>query len=438
MNHLNALQSDPTHRLNIAILQYLKTNELYSTFTMFQEETGLNFDKIDPSIIPIDNDNDTKWLLNSFMYSEENRLKFKSSTYSSDTIIHKQTLSQIEKTEQSLNSHIVDPVSSECILTCSNPIQIPFENGNPTCICFISSNILVYGSVDKKLHFYNISNQDEFAAIYIDSPLISIDYHFENKLLLCGTMSAKHVLVDIQTLTIIKTCHNHKKYVKSVKFSPTNQFVQTDEVSTYTTSSHDGTIQVFKLNSGSRSDYEFLFDLSFDSPIECIEYVSSTQLFVTVREDNYIHLIDIQSHKEIKKINLNLNIYDDHVSFNVLYLKCFHSLLAIVTDSHRIILLHLETHKQINNFYNVPNSGYANPRVCFSKSGQYLFVSSEDKSIHCLDIVSGKTISKLTGHESQVRGMDIFHACQSDITSDQSSHEILVTCSFDKTLRVWK
>lgn len=66
------------------------------------------------------------------------------------------------------------------------------------------------------------------------------------------------------------------------------------------------------------------------------------------------------------------------------------------------------------------------PRVAWGPSGKYAFVTSQDKSVAVLDIVGGKTAHKLVGHEINVRDVAL-----------QPFTNRLLTCSFDKSCRVW-
>ena len=100
--------------------------------------------------------------------------------------------------------------------------------------------------------------------------------------------------------------------------------------------------------------------------------------------------------------------------------------LLVATDHHRVILLQAGTEHQVRNFYNLVNDGYSTPRVAWSPSGKYGYVSCQDKSVAILDIATGKTAASVKGHEVNVRGVAV-----------HPTRNWMLSCSFDKTCRVW-
>ena len=116
--------------------------------------------------------------------------------------------------------------------------------------------------------------------------------------------------------------------------------------------------------------------------------------------------------------------------------------LCAATDSSRNIIIEVLTKSTHNNangdsaivrdLYGHKNDGYSQPRVAWSKNGQYVFgTTQEDSSICVWDIASASIVERLGsdgdgGHKGQIRG--IFSSSISDT---------LVSASFDKNVKVW-
>ena len=243
-----------------------------------------------------------------------------------------------------------------------------------------------------------------------------------------------------------------------------------------------------------------LDSMDFSSNVESVEWVDDSSFYVSVREDNYLHHVSMAAAapaagagaggahgsghgttmKEVAKINVNES-GDDHVSFNVLDMalcpsaNAAHNAILLATDKHRVILMQTGTSHQIRNFYNIVNDGYrserenntytqseannnprrmmisssshpvslcvallrcccvvnvvlrcSTPRLAWSPCGKYAYVTSQDKCVAVLDIASGQTAHRIEGHQINVR----------DVAMNPTTNK-LVTCSFDKTCRVW-
>ena len=125
---------------------------------------------------------------------------------------------------------------------------------------------------------------------------------------------------------------------------------------------------------------------------------------VSVREDNYLHELDILSLSLTNKYNMNAN-GDDHVSFTVLDLRQSPDglFLLAATDMHRVILFRAFSSTQIRNFYGAANGSYSNPRVAWSHTQKYIYVSSEDEfDIFAFEVATQRVVGRLKGHTKKV------------------------------------
>ena len=102
--------------------------------------------------------------------------------------------------------------------------------------------------------------------------------------------------------------------------------------------------------------------------------------------------------------------------------------LALATDTNRNIIVEFETGKQVRNLYGHKNDGFSQPKVAWSKNGQYLYGNSQDESIICVwDVASSSIVKKLENEHTQpIR----------DLFSSQLT-DTLVTTSFDKKTNLW-
>ncbi len=97
-------------------------------------------------------------------------------------------------------------------------------------------------------------------------------------------------------------------------------------------------------------------------------------LVVTVRDDNYLHLYDLNTRK---KTDFNMNAtLDEHVSFTALDINFSpdDELILITTDKSRLIVYRMESGSTpVRNFYGATNDGFSQPRSCWHPSGKYVY-----------------------------------------------------------------
>jgi WD40 repeat protein len=77
--------------------------------------------------------------------------------------------------------------------------------------------------------------------------------------------------------------------------------------------------------------YCSVHEVVYKGEVTAIDWVKGKNLLlVAVREDNYLHEIDITTLTETNKYNMNLTSWDDHVSFTVLD-------LAVSNDDRMVV-----------------------------------------------------------------------------------------------------
>jgi len=97
-------------------------------------------------------------------------------------------------------------------------------------------------------------------------------------------------------------------------------------------------------------------------------------LIVAVRDDNYLHYIDLATFS-VKKVNVNA-IGDDYVSFNILDLSLSPGdgkYLLAVTDKCRLIMFKTGTPYQARNFYGTENDELSQIRCVWDPTSRFVY-----------------------------------------------------------------
>jgi len=178
--------------------------------------------------------------------------------------------------------------------------------------------------------------------------------------------------------------------------------------------------------SDSLKEAQEIKQMVFSGCVEAIEFTKDGKyLVVSVREDPCLHYINLTTW-EVFLANTNA-IGDNHVSFAILELKSSPDgkYLLALTDNSRAILFQQGTPIQVRNFYGFENDGYSQPRTAFDNSG-LIYFTSQDNCIYVFDPNNGQQVDKFVAHGSLVRDIDYL-----------PSENILVTSSYDKTIKVW-
>ncbi|KAG7366238.1 WD-40 repeat-containing protein [Nitzschia inconspicua] len=337
------------------------------------------------------------------------------------------------------------------IYTKSKEILIENLHGPSNILCCSLSNddsMLATGGADQYISlcpwtraFGNTSSTtsdlvQSSTRINCDAPVIAVDFArkgHSTKFLAAGCMDGSVHVIHYETtdgvLEATKVAHGsikHAKYVRTLVWSPNDNVLAT--------ASADGSIQVHKLNwnlfDPSSVTMEKIQTLQLSGPVESMCF-HDNHLCCYARGTPYLIYFDLQDNFTQTKINLNQGPgnagFDEHVSFAVMDIASHGSYLALATDTSRNIIVDFQTGRQIRNLYGHDNDGFSQPKIAWSKNGQYLYGNSQNDSVICVwDIASSEIVDRLEGHDNTVR----------DIFSSQST-DTLVTTSFDKKTYIW-
>jgi len=265
------------------------------------------------------------------------------------------------------------------------------------------------------------STGNEVASVPHDSAILALAFHPHNSsTLLTGAMDGTHKIIDCTNKPqpkVIQVFKDHTKYVVRVAWHPSGDM--------FATCSYDHSVCLYAKNDNL---YALKKRFYYSANVEAIAFTPDGQtLIIAVREDNYLHYIDPNTLEE-EKYNMNQNL-DDHVSFNALDLSIHPhgNYLLVATDKHRVIMFRTGTSDQVRNFYGMVNDSYSQPRVAWHPSGHYVYCTSQEKTIHVYSVATEKLIHKNQDHVATVRDL-----------SHHPSENLLASCSYDKTVKLWK
>lgn len=273
------------------------------------------------------------------------------------------------------------------------------------------------------------------------APVLSIDFHpMLPNLMLTTSMDGTSVLVDtsfeadfgqdVEKTGIHQVFKNHQKYVVRGLFSP-------GDGKYIATASYDRTVCVYMAEpdqGGGESlpTYRLLKQWGpFIGNAETICFANESTLVVGVRDDNYLHYIDLENMmQQPQRINMNAT-GDDWVSFSPICISVSldGSQLLCTTDheSGRTILFATGTSRQIQNYYiHATDNKFTTRRHVWHPSGLYFYVSGgDDNSISVVETKSGRTVASLKGHEAMIRSI---------VLDPQVG---LVSAGYDHAVKVW-
>ncbi|KAG0222587.1 hypothetical protein BGW41_005931 [Actinomortierella wolfii] len=307
--------------------------------------------------------------------------------------------------------------------------------------------VLVTAAADRTVKMtllHHVHATSEYAAgktVRVFQPhqgvVLDIDIHPHLPyLMLTSSMDKTTVLTNTITGQQHQIFKDHAKFVTRAKFAMDGNLI--------VTGSHDRTVIVYKAVPGSDGDvtsgglplYAKDKEFTFKGAVEgfCVLPPSPKwrpTVVVGTRDDNYLHYIDLEQYT-VTRYNMNAN-NDDWVSFTPLEISASPhndgAYLLVSTDSAsgRQILFRTASALQLQNYYGVPTDGFSTTKHAWDRSGKYIFVSGNDFKIYCFEVGGQqKIVGKLEAHTAAIRGLFM-----------DNEHNLLVSCSFDKTIRLW-
>lgn len=279
----------------------------------------------------------------------------------------------------------------------------------------------------------------EFGGGVLSTDVLSEDEGGGVHLIAVGTMSGDLVILrgkvdgEIERLASTK-CHT--KYLHRCIWACSHLVSAGHDQSISVSKYHDGQIDLVK-----RIQFGFAVnDMAFHHP--------SNSLIVALKDSYSLRLIDLPGFLSgpgdedeaalmlrcEKKVSLNEKEGDTHVSSSAKFLSLSSDgrFLGVCTDSTRVLVLRIEVGKDwrlsrtlfITSHQTDP---FHTPSLAWHYDSNYLYIASgAGGGVQVLHLGSGKIFCTISAHEINVR----------DMTYDLERRE-LITCSFDKTVKVW-
>ena len=357
---------------------------------------------------------------------------------------------------------------------------------------------IISGGADGRVNIGQISSGDELNDVSTINPhrggVLAVQMNpAADHLILTGGMDKSHCLIDVlcPTSPQVKRFNHHSKYVVRAKWSSCGRF--------FATGSYDRTVCIYACRSESEvcsEAFRLVLKKEFKGSVESLWFVSNAYsgdnqvLVVSCRDDNHLYFIDVTHatrpgcalsggeeeegafgwvlNLDVRRM-MNVNeLGDDHVSFTVLDLSTspIHGekerFLLASTDKNRMILFDIAhvlqsfcgskdeaRHKNgtsqeeyvvlpgkiVRNYYGLNSDEFSTPRQAWHPSGEYVYASSQDGCVYSWEVkTQQRCAGALKGHQAVVRDLVFV-----DMKSERDGKEtpMIVTCGFDKTVKVW-
>eukprot|EP00301_Raphidiophrys_heterophryoidea_P018822 c3815_g1_i1.p1 GENE.c3815_g1_i1~~c3815_g1_i1.p1 ORF type:complete len:444 (+),score=118.24 c3815_g1_i1:39-1334(+) len=419
------------------VLQYLEENNFLKAAQALQEESGVQSETTTPTPTPeaLPKTSDTKNLLvfggaltailnEHMLWSLEKEIAQLSTL---DTHDDDNSKKEKEDFHRLLLHQARGPFVERNVNTLSE-----LHDQNVLCVGIspVDTTLLASGSGDRKIQItkdYASETPSRIACLtHHSGPVLDLAWNPKNpSLLLSSSMDRSHAVVDITNP--IERCQmfrDHTKFVGRVRWAPDGQH--------FATASHDSTINLYGVREGG-NDFVLVHRMNFGSgPVEALDFIDNEYCVATKREDHRMYYINIRTF-EVTDVNMNL-LGDSHVSFTALNLAVSRSgrYVVAVTDKSRSIMFDVRSPKQVRNFFGADNDGFAMPAASFDECDSYLYCTSQTgPSIVCWDVAMQRMVHTINpyphGHKQVVRCL-----------AHHPSAPVLVSGSFDKTVKIWQ
>lgn len=450
------------------LLQYLREKELFETLSALESETGVKYSEND---LPVSGVLEASLDMFGHYRNGENGSK------------DHQKDNELKEAEEALQQ-LVDGACCTGPCTLGVGPNMPFP-ANVTSVCWaaVSSEelLIVVATTDRRLRLLGGPEGQvltDFSALA--SPPLGVDVASVSQAALASigfqeilvtTMGGEvHILhlkrpvaLGDRLVALIgdpgtwsieqgQTFKDHQKHVSAARFAPTSS--EADVSKHFVSVSRDHKVHIYtRGHSVEAQSFVLTGTIHCLAEATSCAWVSDSTFVFAVRDDNNLHYWDVDKSdpaskpKERQKTNLNA-LGDSVVSFTVLALAVSPdgSLVAACTDKSRVILLKACTDRQLRNFYGATINEFDVPGLCFSLDSCFLYVTSTlpvplrksddmDSSVRPIvacgqlaifEVRSSSLVLQLPCHEKAVRCLD-----------RHPRSEIVVTGSFDKTVKLW-
>lgn len=305
------------------------------------------------------------------------------------------------------------------------------------------TDLLVCGGVDATISFYAISSTgcrysseppQKVYSLKTTAPVLTLAVQKTTVVaglmdgsvyfLYCSHIRDSSRFSEETPISVI--CKEHNKYVVGLKWSRDGLYL--------VSISHDKSMVVYKnAGLGEMERWKYI-QFSAEQTPESIEVFTTPdnqyEAVIGLRGASYLTYMNLDSF-EIRKISINANAWDTHVSFTPLYLSLSPDMkfLVMATDKNQHIVLYAGKEGRARVLAGGHIAGdYAKPVVLWHHSGRYLYSNSEEEGIiYIYSLATERIATKVLGHKSILRAMAM-----------HPHREAVVTGSYDKSVIVWE
>jgi len=304
-----------------------------------------------------------------------------------------------------------------------------------TVTSWLERGLIFSGSGDRNVRCIDVAAKKEcWSCLLNDGAVLALALHptpGSQPLLLASCMGGSVYVLNAVTGEQIDSVKAHTKYVHRLAWAA--------EGALLVSASYDAYLRTFDWRGratapagGAATFITESWHFPFPSTIEDMQvlkgFPGETLLAVAVQKSTFLHILNVEEKQEVSKVNMNAH-GDTHVSFVAKHLAmspCSKYLL-ISTDGGRIIMMNTSTWRQVRNFYGLPVEKFGNPCAALSPSGQYVFAIATGGQVWVFHVGKSKVIAKLSAHSINVRYLEV-----------DTQHGVLVTCSYDKSVKLWQ
>lgn len=412
-----------------AILQFLQEKEFIETLVALESETGLKY---------VDGDLPVAGVLQSSLDMYGSKV--------GNEVEEDADVKALEEALQALSD------GACCTGPCETVPGVEALSANVTAVKWAArrfdEHMVLVATADRRLRLLSPDGVVEYTNLA--SPPLALDV-FEQTVLVT-TMGGDVHLLSLATgggyalpqheLQLLQSFKDHQKQVTGGRFAPGGAH--------FVTISRDHRANIYGREASTSSTFKLLESWKMAGEVTASCWLDASTLILAARDDHELHYLQLPSEssepsapvKESLRVNLNA-LGDSVVSFAVLALSASPdgSMVAACTDRSRVIVLQARSNRQLRNLYGAAVNEYDLPNVCFSLDSCFLYVSSslpqpavakeQEVKVLCgqlavFELRSARLVLQLPCHEKAVRCFD-----------RHPYAEMLVTGSFDKTVKFW-
>eukprot|EP00884_Botryococcus_braunii_P021127 jgi/Botrbrau1/7699/Bobra.0159s0136.1 len=257
----------------------------------------------------------------------------------------------------------------------------------------------------------------------------------DETLLLLGTMDGSVIVLNATSGIFLASDRPHNKYCVRSIWSPDGTQVVSCAwsgslaIHTYSGSTVNGDDSSPTDMGMTNCTLRRLHVETYTGAVQDVEWIHEGGLVaVALKGTNYLRLFNTVTLREDRRINMNA-LGDDHVSFSATQLRrspCGRFLL-VSSDGPRLIMFRLSDWSQARSFYGLPIENFHQPATAWHRSGFYIFVGAAGGQLFVYHVGSSRVVATLRIHDKNVRGLHY-----------DSERNLLVTCSFDRTVKIFQ